>query len=139
MGCGIAHACALAGIEVLLNDIDAARIEKGIATISGNMTRAVSHGKLDEAARAEALTHIKSAPKYEDIAAADLVIEAATEDEATKRKIYAAVCPVLNPQAILATNTSSISITRLAAATDRPERFMGIHFMNPVPVMKLVE
>ena len=91
MGCGIAHACALAGIEVLLNDIDSARIEKGIATISGAMARAVSHGKLDEAARAEALTHIKPAPRYEDLAAADLVIEAATEDEATKRKIYAAL------------------------------------------------
>ena len=139
MGCGIAHACSLAGFEVLLNDIDAGRIEKGIATISGNMARAVSHGKLEESARAEALTHIHAAPTYEDIAHADLVIEAATEDEATKRKIYAAVCPILNPQAILATNTSSISITRLAAATDRPERFMGIHFMNPVPVMKLVE
>ncbi len=139
MGCGIAQTSALAGIDVLLHDISAERVEKGIATISGNMARAVTSGKLTEDARAAALTHIKPAPAMEDLAAADLVIEAATEDEPTKRKIYAAVCPVLKPEAILATNTSSISITRLASSTDRPERFIGIHFMNPVPIMKLVE
>jgi 3-hydroxybutyryl-CoA dehydrogenase len=139
MGCGIAQTAALAGFDVLLNDISAERIDKGIAAISGNMSRAVSSGKLTEDARAAALSHIKPASEMEDLAAADLVIEAATEDEATKRKIYAAVCAVLKPEAILATNTSSISITRLASSTDRPERFIGIHFMNPVPIMKLIE
>ena len=139
MGCGIAQTAALAGFDVLLNDISAERVEQGIATISGNMARAVTSGKLTEDARAVALPRIKPASAMEDLAAADLVIEAATEDEATKRKIYAAVCPVLKPEAILATNTSSISITRLASSTDRPERFFGIHFMNPVPIMKLVE
>ena len=139
MGCGIAQTAAQAGFEVLLNDISIDRVEKGIATISGNMARAVSAGKLTEDARTAALKLIRPAPTYQDIAGADLVIEAATEDEATKRKIYAAVCPLLNPEAILATNTSSISITRLASSTDRPERFIGIHFMNPVPIMKLVE
>ncbi len=139
MGCGIAQTAALAGFDVLLNDISAERVEQGIATISGNMARAVTSGKLTEDARAVALPRIKPASAMEDLAAADLVIEAATEDEATKRKIYAAVCPVLKPEAILATNTSSISITRLASSTDRPERFIGIHFMIPVPIMKLVE
>jgi 3-hydroxybutyryl-CoA dehydrogenase len=139
MGCGIAQTAALAGFDVLLNDISAERVEKGVATISGNMSRAVASGKLTEDARAAALPRIRPAAAMEDLAAADLVIEAATEDEATKRKIYAAVCAVLKPEAILATNTSSISITRLASSTDRPERFIGIHFMNPVPIMKLVE
>ena len=139
MGCGIAQTSALAGFDVLLHDISAERVEKGIAVISGNMARAVAAGKLTEDARASGLARIKSASAIEDLAAADLVIEAATEDEPTKRKIYAAVCPVLKPEAILATNTSSISITRLASSTDRPERFIGIHFMNPVPIMKLVE
>ncbi len=139
MGCGIAQACALAGFDVLLGDLSAERIEKGIATVSGNMARSVSSGKLSEEDRSAALKRIKAAPAYEDMAGADLVIEAAIEDEAVKRKIFAAICPILNPQAILATNTSSISITRLASATDRPERFIGIHFMNPVPIMKLVE
>jgi 3-hydroxybutyryl-CoA dehydrogenase len=139
MGCGIAQTAALAGFDVLLHDISAERVEKGIAVISGNMARAVASGKLTEDARASALSCIKPALAMEELAAADLVIEAATEDEATKRKIYAAICPVLKPEAILATNTSSISITRLASSTDRPERFIGIHFMNPVPIMKLVE
>lgn len=139
MGCGIAHVAALAGFDVLLYDLSVERIEKGIATISGNLARQVASGKLEDAARKDALTHISAAPKLADLAGADLVIEAATEDEATKRKIYAELCPQLNPEAILATNTSSISITRLAATTDRAERFIGIHFMNPVPAMKLVE
>jgi 3-hydroxybutyryl-CoA dehydrogenase len=139
MGCGIAQTAALAGFDVLLNDISTERVEKGITTISGNLARAVASGKLTEAARAAALPRIRPAAAMEDLSAADLVIEAATEDEATKRKIYAAVCAVLKPEAILATNTSSISITRLASSTDRPERFIGIHFMNPVPIMKLVE
>lgn len=139
MGGGIAHVSALAGYKVLIHDISADRIEKGIATISGNMARQVGSGKLEEKARNEAMARISAAPAMADLAAADLVIEAATEDETVKRKIYAQLCPQLNPEAILATNTSSISITRLAAQTDRPERFIGIHFMNPVPVMKLVE
>ena len=139
MGGGIAHVAALAGYEVLLNDVSPDRIEKGIATISGNMARQVSSGKLDDAERQKGLSRIKPANAIEALAACDLVIEAATEDETVKRKIFHQICPVLNPQAMLATNTSSISITRLAAQTDRPERFIGIHFMNPVPLMKLVE
>jgi 3-hydroxybutyryl-CoA dehydrogenase len=139
MGGGIAHVSALSGYKVLLYDLSPDRIEKGIATINGNMARQVGSGKLEDKVRREAMARISSAKEMADLAGADLVIEAATEDETVKRKIYAQLCPQLNPEAILATNTSSISITRLAAATDRPERFIGIHFMNPVPVMKLVE
>jgi 3-hydroxybutyryl-CoA dehydrogenase len=139
MGSGIAQVAAAAGYKVLLYDISSDRIEKGLATVSGNLARMVAHDKLTEDARKAALGKISAANEMSDLAGADLVIEAATEDESVKRKIYAQLCPQLNPQAILATNTSSISITRLAAATDRPERFMGVHFMNPVPVMKLVE
>jgi 3-hydroxybutyryl-CoA dehydrogenase len=139
MGGGIAHVSALSGFKVLIYDISPDRIEKGIATISGNMARQVGSGKLEEKVRNDAMARISSAPAMADLAGADLVIEAATEDETVKRKIYAQLCPQLNPEAILATNTSSISITRLAAQTDRPERFIGIHFMNPVPLMKLVE
>jgi 3-hydroxybutyryl-CoA dehydrogenase len=139
MGSGIAHVAALAGYNVSLFDISSESIDKGIATISGNMARQVGAGKLDEQHRQEAMGRIEPARALSDLAAADLVIEAATEDETVKRKIYGQLCPLLNPEAVLATNTSSISITRLASATDRPERFIGIHFMNPVPVMKLVE
>ncbi|MCB1467701.1 MAG: 3-hydroxybutyryl-CoA dehydrogenase [Rhizobiaceae bacterium] len=139
MGGGIAHVTAMAGYKVQLYDISPERIEKGIATISGNMARQVSSGKLEESVRQAALANISPAPQMEDLAGVDLVIEAATEDETVKRKIFAQLCPKLNPEAMLATNTSSISITRLAAQTDRPERFIGIHFMNPVPLMKLVE
>ncbi|WP_192258274.1 3-hydroxybutyryl-CoA dehydrogenase [Mesorhizobium caraganae] len=139
MGGGIAHVSALSGFKVLIYDISPDRIEKGIATVSGNMARQVGSGKLDEKLRNDAMARISAAPAMADLAGADLVIEAATEDETVKRKIYAQICPQLNPEAILATNTSSISITRLAAQTDRPERFIGIHFMNPVPLMKLVE
>jgi len=139
MGSGIAHVTALAGYQVLFYDIAPERIEAGIATISGNLARQVAGGKITEQVRQEALNRISAAPNLQDLAGADLVIEAATEDETVKRKIFAQLCPVLNPEAILATNTSSISITRLASATDRAERFIGIHFMNPVPVMKLVE
>lgn len=139
MGGGIAHVCALAGYAVLLHDSDEDRLEKGIATINGNMARQVASGKLEDAQRSEAMKRIVPAKSMEELAGVDLAIEAATEDEDIKRKIFASLCPILNPEAILATNTSSISITRLAATTDRPERFIGIHFMNPVPVMKLVE
>ena len=139
MGSGIAHVSALAGYDVLLYDISSERIEHGIATINGNMARQVASGKLEEKARQLAMAQISEAADVARLAAADLVIEAATEDETVKRKIYGQICPILNPEAILATNTSSISITRLASQTDRPERFIGIHFMNPVPLMKLVE
>ncbi len=139
MGGGIAHVAALAGYEVLLYDISKDRIEKGIATVSGNMARQVASGKMAEQDRNAAVGRIRPAEAMQDLAGADLVIEAATEDETVKRKIFQQLCPVLNPQALIATNTSSISITRMAASTDRPERFIGIHFMNPVPVMKLVE
>ncbi|MCX7305224.1 MAG: 3-hydroxybutyryl-CoA dehydrogenase [Hyphomicrobiales bacterium] len=139
MGGGIAQVSAAAGFKVLLYDVAADRVEKGLATISGNLARMVASGKLAEDDRKAALDRISGVTEMSGLASADMVIEAATEDESVKRKIYTALCPQLNPQAILATNTSSISITRLAAATDRPERFMGVHFMNPVPVMKLVE
>ncbi|MGH6763882.1 MAG: 3-hydroxybutyryl-CoA dehydrogenase [Phyllobacterium sp.] len=139
MGSGIAHVCALAGYDVLIHDAAADRLENALATINGNMARQVSSGKIEDKARADAVARIRSANAMEDLSAADLVIEAATENEVVKRQIFAQLCPNLNPEAILATNTSSISITRLAAATDRPERFIGIHFMNPVPIMKLVE
>ncbi|MBS9722385.1 3-hydroxybutyryl-CoA dehydrogenase [Tianweitania sp. BSSL-BM11] len=139
MGSGIAQVAAIAGYKVRFYDVSADRIEAGLATISGNLARSVSSGKLTEAERHAAIGQITAANAIDDLAAADLVIEAATEDETVKRKIFAQLCPVLNPTAIVATNTSSISITRLAAQTDRPERFIGIHFMNPVPAMKLVE
>ena len=139
MGGGIAHVAANAGYDVLLYDISPDRIEKGIATISGNMARQVASGKLDDKTRAAALGRIRPAENMQALAGVDLVIEAATEDESVKRKIFQQLCPVLNPEALIATNTSSISITRMAATTDRPERFIGIHFMNPVPLMKLVE
>jgi 3-hydroxybutyryl-CoA dehydrogenase len=139
MGNGIAHVAALAGFDVILNDVSADRIKSSLATINGNMARQISSGKITEADRKAALARITAAPEMDGLATADLVIEAATENEAVKRQIFTAVCPALRPDALLATNTSSISITRLAAATDRPERFIGIHFMNPVPVMELVE
>jgi len=139
MGGGIAHVSAIAGYKVLFYDLSPDRVEKGIATISGNMARQVSSGKLDDSVRRDALAKISGTSTMEGLAGCDLVIEAATEDETVKRKIFAQLCPLLNPEAMVATNTSSISITRLAAQTDRPERFIGIHFMNPVPVMKLVE
>ena len=139
MGSGIAHVCALAGIEVRLNDLVPAKIESGLATVNGNLSRQVAKGTISEAVRSEVLGRIAVAPSYDDLGACDLVIEAATENEEVKRKIFTALCPSLRSDAIVATNTSSISITRLAAATDRPERFIGIHFMNPVPVMQLVE
>ncbi|MCP4998351.1 MAG: 3-hydroxybutyryl-CoA dehydrogenase [Hyphomicrobiales bacterium] len=139
MGSGIAHVCAVAGYDVHLHDVSEERIQDGLATINGNMARQVAAGTLAEEDRNNAVDRISAAPQIDDLASLDLVIEAATEDENVKRKIYANLCPVLNPEAILATNTSSLSITRLASATDRPERFIGIHFMNPVPVMHLVE
>jgi 3-hydroxybutyryl-CoA dehydrogenase len=139
MGNGIAHVSALAGYEVLIHDLAEERIRKGLATIDGNLARQVHSGRISEEDRKAAVARVKAAPDADALSDCDLVIEAATEDEQTKRKIFAGICPVLKPSAMLATNTSSISITRLASATDRPERFIGIHFMNPVPVMQLVE
>jgi 3-hydroxybutyryl-CoA dehydrogenase len=139
MGAGIAHVCALAGIEVALNDVSDDRIKAGLATINGNMARQASRGRISEEQRQAALKNIKPALSFDQFGGCDLVIEAVTEHEETKRKIFTKLCPVLKPDTIIGTNTSSISITRLAAATDRPEKFIGIHFMNPVPVMELVE
>jgi 3-hydroxybutyryl-CoA dehydrogenase len=139
MGTGIAQVCALAGIEVALNDVSEARINAGLATIAGNLARQVERKQVDPPGRDAALSRIKPASGFDAFADSDLVIEAATENEEVKRKIFSKLCPSLKPTAILATNTSSISITRLASITDRPERFIGIHFMNPVPRMQLVE
>ena len=139
MGNGIAHVCALAGYDVALYDISADRIKAGLATINGNMARQVARGTIDEQARQAAVARIVPAEKLDAIGACDLVIESATEKEDIKRKIFADLAPSLKPHTVLATNTSSISITRLATTTDRPEKFIGIHFMNPVPVMELVE
>jgi len=139
MGSGIAHVCALAGYDVLLNDVSAERIKAGLASINGNLARQISKKAISEEVRQQALARIKPAEKISDLAQCDLVIESAIEKEDVKRKIFAEICQTLKPEALLASNTSSISITRLASSTDRPERFIGIHFMNPVPVMKLVE
>jgi len=139
MGNGIAHVCALAGYSVMLNDVSPDRIKAGMATINGNMARQVGKKAISEEDRKAALGRIKPAEKYDGLASCDLVIETATEKEEVKRKIFSELCASLKSDAIVATNTSSISITRLAASTDRPERFIGIHFMNPVPLMELVE
>jgi 3-hydroxybutyryl-CoA dehydrogenase len=139
MGNGIAHVSSLAGIDVVMNDAVSERVKTGLATINGNMARQVSKGAITEEQRQIALSRIVHGETFEGFADCDLVIEAATENEETKRKIFIALCPYLKPDAMMASNTSSISITRLASVTDRPERFIGIHFMNPVPVMQLVE
>ena len=139
MGNGIAHVAALAGFDVVLNDVSADRLKSGMATINGNLARQVSKKAITEEQRQAALKRIEGAASMADFSDTDLVIESATEKEDVKRKIYIDLCPSLKPDAILATNTSSLSITRLASATDRPERFIGIHFMNPVPRMELVE
>lgn len=139
MGGGIAHVCAAAGYAVALHDLKKELYEKGIETIAGNMSRQIAKGTLSETDKDNALSRITFAEKLEDFGDCDIVIEAATEDEDLKHKIFAAVCPHLKPTAMLASNTSSISITRLAAASDRPEDFIGMHFMNPVPRMELVE
>jgi len=139
MGTGIAQVCALAGLEVALNDISAERVTAGISLIDSNIRRQVERKQIDGATYAEAMSRIVPAPDFEAFADCDLVIEAASESEDVKRKIFVKLCPALQPECMLATNTSSISITRLASVTDRPERFIGIHFMNPVPRMQLVE
>ncbi|MCX5494577.1 3-hydroxybutyryl-CoA dehydrogenase [Kaistia dalseonensis] len=139
MGNGIAHVSALAGYDVFIHDVAEERVIKGLATIDGTLSRQVHSGRITEDDRKAAMARVRPAIAVDALGDCDLVIEAATENEQVKRKIFASVCPVLRPDAMLATNTSSISITRLASASDRPERFIGIHFMNPVPVMQLVE
>jgi 3-hydroxybutyryl-CoA dehydrogenase len=139
MGNGIAHVVALAGYDVAINDLKQEAVDKARSTIERNMARQVSRGIITDAEMQAALKRIRVASDLQSVGEADLVIEAATEDEAIKRKIFVDLCPRLKKSAILATNTSSISITRLASVTDRPERFIGIHFMNPVPMMQLVE
>ena len=139
MGAGIAHVCALGGYDVLLHDVSADRIAAGLTNIERNMSRQVVRGIIDQAAMDAGMARIKAAPELQTIGGTDLAIEAATEDEETKKTIFKALSPHLADKTILASNTSSISITRLASATDRPDRFIGLHFMNPVPLMKLVE
>ncbi len=139
MGTGIAHVCALAGHEVLLKDVSMEVVERALATINGNMARQVRKGRITEQQREAALEKIHAVDVYEPFAECDLVMEAVTESEEVKRQVFAELCPHLPPATIIGTNTSSLSITRLAAATDRPEKFMGIHFMNPAPLMELVE
>jgi 3-hydroxybutyryl-CoA dehydrogenase len=139
MGNGIAHVASLAGLSVTMLDVKEDALKKAIATITKHMDRRIAKGNLTEDDRDAALARIITTTDYAAFADADIVIEAATEREDVKRAIYRSIVPNLKPDAILATNTSSISITRLGATTDRPERFIGMHFMNPVPVMKLIE
>ena len=139
MGNGIAHVLALAKYDVVLNDLTQDSLDAAIARIDKNMERQVKGGKITAAEKTDALARITPSLALRDVAQCDLVIEAATENEGIKQKIFDALLPDLKPETILASNTSSISITRLASRTDRPEKFMGFHFMNPVPVMQLVE
>ncbi|MFC4214688.1 3-hydroxybutyryl-CoA dehydrogenase [Pseudophaeobacter arcticus] len=139
MGNGIAHVTALAGYDVVLNDISQQSLDAAVSAIHKNMARQASRGKIAETDVTEALARITTTLTLADIGATDLVIEAATERETVKQAIFEDLQPHLQPHTILTSNTSSISITRLASRTDRPERFMGFHFMNPVPVMQLVE
>jgi 3-hydroxybutyryl-CoA dehydrogenase len=139
MGNGITHVCALAGLSVTMLDVKANALERAVATIDRNMERQVNRKLISEDDRLDALSRIRTSMDYADLGEADFVIEAATEKEEVKRAIYQQLTPNLKPSCMLASNTSSISITRLGAATDRPEKFIGMHFMNPVPVMKLVE
>ncbi len=139
MGNGIAHVCAAAGFDVLLEDINKEALDKALATISFNMSRQIQRGLMTDDAKQAAMARITPVADLDRFKEVDLVIEAAAEKEEVKRGIFARLCPMLRPDAIIASNTSSISITRLASSTDRPEQFIGLHFMNPVPVMKLVE
>ena len=139
MGGGIAHVCALAGFEVALTDISDEALQRGCEAIDRNLSRQVSRGKVREEDKAAALQRIRTGLDYALFGDCDMVIEAATEREEIKREIFKKLTPALRPDALIATNTSSISITRLASSTDRPGKFIGMHFMNPVPVMSLVE
>ena len=139
MGAGIAQVAAQAGMSVFLNDVSEERVNAALATINGHLSRQVQRGQLDETERKAVLERIQFAPTLDKLGDCDLVVEAASENEEVKRKIFASLRSFIKPDAILASNTSSISITRLASGTANPERFIGIHFMNPVPRMQLVE
>jgi 3-hydroxybutyryl-CoA dehydrogenase len=139
MGSGIAHVCALAGFDVFIQDINYDVLRKAVDSIAKGYDRLIQKGKLTEEEKAAALARIRTSSEMPGFHDRDLVIEAATESEAVKREIFKHLTPHLKPDALIATNTSSISITRLAAATDRPAKFMGMHFMNPVPMMHVVE
>ncbi|MEL6316828.1 MAG: 3-hydroxyacyl-CoA dehydrogenase NAD-binding domain-containing protein, partial [Pseudomonadota bacterium] len=139
MGNGIAHVFALAGYAVKIHDRDPERLDAALALIGKNVDRQVRKGLVTEDEKHGALERIRLAHHIDDVRDSDLIVESAVENEAIKRQIFETLCENLPPQTILTTNTSSISITRLAAATDRPHRFMGLHFMNPVPLMQLVE
>ena len=139
MGTGIAHVLALAGYDVVLDDVNKDALGKALDRIEKNMQRQAAKGAIAEDQIKPALTRIRTTQTLDDLRDRELVIEAATEDEAIKKKIFQELAPRLNDKAMIATNTSSISVTRLASATDRPERFIGLHFMNPVPLMQLVE
>jgi 3-hydroxybutyryl-CoA dehydrogenase len=139
MGNGIAHVAALAGYDVLLSDVSAEQLAKAMGAIERNLTRQAGRGLIKDDEIATALGRIKTTAELGDLANVDLAIEAASEKEDVKRAIFKSLCAVVRPDTILASNTSSLSITRLGSSTDRPERFIGLHFMNPVPMMKLVE
>jgi len=139
MGNGIAHVCALAGYDVVMEDINPDALNRARSTIERNLHRQVTRGIVSQADAEAAIKRIRTTGDLTLMKDRDLVIEAATENEQVKRKVFQELCPRLNPKTMLASNTSSISITRLAASTDRPERFIGLHFMNPAPVMQLVE
>ena len=139
MGNGIAHVLSQSGYSVLLNDVNQDALERAIERVRKNMDRQLRSGKISEDEINAALGRIKTTLDLTELGTSDLIIEAATEDESVKQKIFDSVLPHLKPETILTSNTSSISITRLASRTDRPEKFMGFHFMNPVPVMQLVE
>ena len=139
MGNGIAHVAALAGYDVFLNDISQEKLDAGRTLIERNLTRQAARGLIKDAEIAPAMARIVTTTAIEDLSAIDLAIEAASEKEDIKRAIFKSLCAVVRPDTILASNTSSLSITRLGSSTDRPERFIGLHFMNPVPMMKLVE
>lgn len=139
MGNGIAQACAVAGIDALMLDVSPSALERGLSTISGSLDRLVKKEKITAEIKTAAMARVKTSSTLADLAACDYVIEAATENEALKVNILKQLDATLKPETIIATNTSSISITQLAAATQRPDRFVGMHFFNPVPMMALVE
>jgi 3-hydroxybutyryl-CoA dehydrogenase len=139
MGNGIAHVLALSGFDVVMEDVNPEALGKAMSSIERNMHRQAARGLISNEAVLPALSRIRTAQTLDDMKDRDLVIEAATEDEAVKKKIFQELCPRIGPQTLIASNTSSISITRLASVTDRPEHFIGLHFMNPVPMMQLVE
>jgi 3-hydroxybutyryl-CoA dehydrogenase len=139
MGSGIAHVCAQSGYDVHLIDIDRGALDRAMQSIAAKLDRMIREGEAAEGDKAPTLARIQTAQSYDALEDCDLVVEAVVENEAVKREVFKALAPHLKPEAVLATNTSSISITRLAATTGRPDRFIGMHFMNPVPVMKLIE